>query len=367
MNISPDDPSFFERAFCALPTAALVVDRDGIVVARNDRALTLCPSENAQAKLHLSDIFSSDHNLIEEIRLTSARGKITLRTSVGSERERMAFVVSPLREMGQPPRHYMLIQDGTSRLGASFQSMNRKLREANERAAGERRMRSLIAADYSALESFSYAVAHDMKSPLRNISACMSILEEEGFGDRAVFDKRTAQARSAAERLQRLIDDLLTKAKATSVRIDAGHHSVSQIIDDACDSLYEQLRCVEGVVSVQKQTPPIYGDARLLELLFQNLIENALKYRSEDRPLAVTVSALDNGVRVADNGMGFDNRFAERIFEPFQRLHRRSEIPGSGVGLATCQTICTRHGWAIEATGKPGVGANFDIKFDTLR
>jgi len=105
------------------------------------------------------------------------------------------------------------------------------------------------------------------------------------------------------------------------------------------------------------------GDPRTLRVVIENLLGNAWKYTARKDPAAITFDAVEEGgtrwLSVSDNGAGFDMAYAERLFDPFQRLHHQDEFPGLGIGLATVQRIIQRHGGRIEAVAKPGHGANF--------
>jgi len=98
--------------------------------------------------------------------------------------------------------------------------------------------------------------------------------------------------------------------------------------------------------------------------MFINLIGNGIKYRSPDREPKLTVSASEDGIIIADNGIGFSREFEKKIFDPFTRLHSNKEFKGNGIGLAICSTVCAKHNWTIAATGTPDQGATFTINFN---
>ena len=141
--------------------------------------------------------------------------------------------------------------------------------------------------------------------------------------------------------------------------------NLATVVRQALDDLAQRLQETNGTVQVE-DLPSVMGDELQLYQLFQNLINNALKFILPGRPPHVVISShrLDKGmteISVQDNGIGFDEHSLEKIFQPFQRLHSEDKYPGSGIGLAVCQKIVQRHGGAITAHSRPGEGATFII------
>lgn len=215
------------------------------------------------------------------------------------------------------------------------------------------------------LQEFAYVTSHDLREPLRKIRS---------FGD--LLRSRHAQAldaqgvefldwmRDAASRMQALIDEVLAFSRiATRERV----HTTVDLADAAgraVDDLAVRVADTGGRVEIGT-LPCIEADAGQMRQLFQNLIGNALKFhRPGVAPLVSVRGTVERGacrVEVADNGIGFDPRFADRIFAPFQRLHGRSEFEGSGMGLAICRRIVEHHGGSIAAYGSPGAGSTFVV------
>jgi len=215
------------------------------------------------------------------------------------------------------------------------------------------------------LEQFAYVASHDLQEPLRKVASFCQLLQQRYGGQ---LDERADQyigfAVDGARRMQDLINDLLAFSRVG--RLEQPHTDVD------CNVLVERVRSdLARVIEESGATlevgplPTVRGDASLLRLVFQNLCANAIKFRAEAPP-AVSISAERDGdfwrFRVADNGIGIDPEYEERIFVLFQRLHARSEYEGTGIGLAMCRKIVEYHGgrmWLdVDATG-PGRGSTF--------
>ena len=214
------------------------------------------------------------------------------------------------------------------------------------------------------LEAFSYSVSHDLRAPLRGIDGwSLALLEDCGdaLGDEG--RSHLQRVRAETRRMDALIDDLLRfsrvgRAPLTRVRID-----LTPLVQQVADRLLEahpdrrlEFRIAPGLTAE--------ADPRLLEVVFTNLLENAVKFTSRRDLAVIEVGALDDGTPgffVRDNGAGFDMTDASALFGPFKRLHRASEYPGTGIGLATVQRIVHRHGGRVWAAAAPDRGATFSF------
>jgi PAS domain S-box-containing protein len=214
------------------------------------------------------------------------------------------------------------------------------------------------------LEQFAYVASHDLQQPLRTVASYTELLRERYLGrldERA--DRWITYVLAGVERMQRLIDDLLALARVHT-------HGGAFVETDGAGLVqrtWEQVRRRYPAVARLEhgELPIVVGDPGELEQLFQNLFDNALKYRRSDVQLEVQLSAqatVDPTVwkfTVRDNGIGLDMAYADRVFEIFQRLHQGDEYEGTGVGLAICKRIVERHGGRLKVESVPGQGAAF--------
>jgi light-regulated signal transduction histidine kinase (bacteriophytochrome) len=214
------------------------------------------------------------------------------------------------------------------------------------------------------LEQFAYVASHDLQEPLHLIMAFADRLQS--LQDEVKKDKMpdyVHRMQRSARRMRLLIDDLLQFSRVTTrakpfVRVDL-RAGVLEVIKD----LELRLTETEGEV-VLGALPEVFADALQMRQLFQNLIVNALKFRRPGVPPRVSIGSrnLESGfvrITVKDNGIGFDEKYLEQIFRPFSRLHSYFEYEGSGIGLAICQKIVSRHGGEITAKSVPGEGSEF--------
>ncbi|GFD91830.1 histidine kinase [Alteromonas sp. KUL156] len=228
------------------------------------------------------------------------------------------------------------------------------------------------------LEDFAFVASHDLQEPLRKIRAFGNRLES-GYND--VFDERgkdyLARMLNAAERMSMLISDLLAFSRVSTRGKEFGDVNLANVIKSVMSDLEIAIDEKSAQIDVSDM-PVVRGDKSQLEQLFLNLLSNALKFQSDGVTPIVSITATDATsedvkdilisdehdwikITVTDNGIGFEQSFAEKIFAPFQRLHGRSEYKGTGIGLAVCRRIVERHNGQISATSKLGEGATFSI------
>ena len=214
------------------------------------------------------------------------------------------------------------------------------------------------------LETFSYSVSHDLRSPLRAIDGFSRILEKEhGATLDADATRLLGVIRVNTQRMGRLIDDLLTFARFSRQELQREPVDMDGLARSVLDDL-RQHGAADGRATVTiSPLPAARGDQGLLRQVWMNLLSNALKYSRTVAEPQVVVEAEPRGAaveyRVRDNGVGFDMAYAGKLFGVFQRLHRPDEFEGTGVGLATVQRIVHRHGGRIWADARPGAGATF--------
>ena len=215
------------------------------------------------------------------------------------------------------------------------------------------------------LGQFAYIASHDLQEPLRMVASYTQLLSRRYKGKLdAEADEFIAFAVDGASRMQRLIQDLLLYSRIGT----KGRELVDISSEDALAQALNNLRSSiqdSGALITHDPLPAVMADETQLVQLFQNLVGNAVKYQSPGIP-TVHISASRNGgeqwtFSVKDNGLGIDPQYFERIFGMFQRLHKREEFAGTGIGLAICKKIVERHGGAISVASTPGEGSTFSF------
>jgi PAS domain S-box-containing protein len=213
------------------------------------------------------------------------------------------------------------------------------------------------------LESFSYSVSHDLRSPLHTIAGLSNLLLSD-YSEK--LDKRISdylqRILAAAQRMDRLIQDLLELSRVARSDIHYQHVDMSNLVRQIISDM-EKTRGDRDVDVLIAENVEVEGDDKLLRLVLENLMENAWKFTRirEKAVIEFGVAATDSGSAffVRDNGIGFDKEKADMLFVPFKRLHEDEEFEGTGLGLATVQRIVHRHGGRIWAESEPGNGATF--------
>ena len=218
-----------------------------------------------------------------------------------------------------------------------------------------------------ALESFARVASHDLKEPPRKIATYGDLLTNEYYDELSEKPRRYIERmRDAARRMNLLIDDLLGFARIRrEEHDDFANVNLNQVLRDIMFDLSREIRDVAATIDIE-DLPVIRGSEVQLRSLFQNLIGNSLKYHHPRRRPHIQLTAQQQGdgwcFKVQDNGIGFEQKYAERIFDMFERLHSNSgPYQGTGIGLATCARIVQYHGGSIQAEGKPDEGAVFTV------
>ena len=239
-----------------------------------------------------------------------------------------------------------------------------------ERASAELSARAeALERSNAELEQFAYVASHDLQEPLRMIAAYVQLLDRRYKGKLGPdADECIHFASEGATRMHRLILDLLAFSRVGThgggmVSTDLGH-ALQGVLDDMQVAIEESRARIRS-----NGLPHVRADPQQAGQLLQNLVANAIKFRGTDDP-DIRIDSRREGdlwhVTVRDNGIGFDMRFAERIFVIFQRLHARDRYPGTGIGLAICKKIVERHGGRIWAESSPGEGSTFHFTLPAL-
>jgi hypothetical protein len=242
----------------------------------------------------------------------------------------------------------------------------RKLRLENA-ALGRRveeRTAELEAANKE-LEAFSYSVSHDLRAPLRHINGFTELLLQSK-SEFSEHDKRyLGLISTSAKQMNQLIDDLLDFSRNSRVEIQQTRVDLQDLIEKILQDLQPEMSN-RKIVFEKKALPPVQGDPSLLRQVFSNLVLNAVKY-SRKRDVAKIEIGCDQKTKneitiyVRDNGVGFDMKYADKLFGVFQRLHGNDEFEGTGIGLANVRRIVARHGGRTWAEARVNEGATFFV------
>jgi signal transduction histidine kinase len=263
---------------------------------------------------------------------------------------------------------FCIVSIGISFVIDNFQKRNRSLAHAKdllESANKElaRRSEDLIQSNQE-LKRFAYALSHDLQSPLRTVSLCAGLLAESAAGKLDEESQETMQLiLQGAHQAQDMIHRLLEYAVADhSARIKATT-DLNVVLANALEDVQVAVR-ESGARVASEKLPVVQGDADRLRQVFLNLLNNAIKYHGECCPeiyVAARREAESWVISVRDNGIGIDQRYAEKIFGLFERLHTSESYAGSGIGLAICRTIIERHGGRIWVESELGRGSIFSF------
>jgi PAS domain S-box-containing protein len=343
----------FERAWDAAPIGKAVVDPDGIMILGNPALERMLEAEDGKlvgaslvevvGELLLDpdalakEMFEDEHDVV-----LPSGNTVRLHFSVAVVHENDGELVGFVVQMQDVTERYRLEEERAT-LAAQLVRSNQEL------------------------EEFASVASHDLQEPLRKIRAFSDRLvsrHAERLGDAAAD---LVRIQDAAARMQVLIDDVLAYSRVDRRPAGFGAVDLAEIVAATTAEFQEQLDSVGGTLRLGN-LPVIDGDVGELRQLFENLLSNAIKFRRPDKPLRIEVfedDSLSNSgesiVVFADNGVGFEDQYAEKVFSIFKRLHGRSEYPGTGIGLAICRKIVGRHGGTIRAMGTPGEGARFVI------
>lgn len=268
-------------------------------------------------------------------------------------------------------------QDFVAKVDVSGNNLTRAILYAIERARLEEKYRKLNAeleqrvrertaeleASNKELEAFSYSVSHDLRAPLTHLQGFSELLLDKYQSQLdAQGQKYLHNIQHGAMRMSSLIDDLLMLAKVTRQELRLWDVGLRSLVGEVLSEL--EGDCGDRKIDWRIATLPfVKCDHGLLKQVFTNLVSNAVKYTRPRDPAVIEIgqTLIDGNLAffVRDNGVGFDMKYADRLFAPFQRLHRKEDFEGTGIGLATVQRIIHKHGGRIWAESQPGQGSTF--------
>lgn len=244
------------------------------------------------------------------------------------------------------------------------------IERADDRLAAIQSVHDELAINNRQLAEFAQIASTDLQDPLRKILTHSERLEASAIDQLEPREQDYLnRINSACTRMQRLVTDLLAFSSVHTATIADEPVKLDAILTDVLSDLEVAIDESGATVTIDS-LPTVIGSETQLRQLFQNLIGNAIKFRNADIAPIITIQSLESPARVAriqvqGNGIGFDNKFVERIFKPFQRLHGSAAYQGSGIGLAVCRRIAERHGGRLQACSEPGHGATFVVDLAT--
>lgn len=228
------------------------------------------------------------------------------------------------------------------------------------------------------LDSFTYVASHDLKEPIRKILTYSNQMEMGGYENLSELNrKQLNKIKLSAQRMQNLLNDLLMYSHVNMSEKSFEEVDLNKIVDDVIDNLQEEITETNTQIKTEK-LPVIKGMPFQIKQLFENLIINSIKYKQDHLPPAITIGGclvkdadIDEVLYresdqyyklfIKDNGLGFEQIYAEKVFKLFQRLHSKSNKPGTGIGLTICKKIVDNHNGFIKATSEVNKGTTFEI------
>jgi signal transduction histidine kinase len=268
-------------------------------------------------------------------------------------------------EIGVLTRAFNEMLDGIQVRDAALRRANAEVEAAHDELEERVRLRTAeLARSNRDLEQFAYIVSHDLQEPLRKVKSFTQLFAQH-FADKLDADgaRYIGFVTDGAERMQALIQDLLAYSRVTRVDLDRVETDLNMVLADALSTL-ENVVKESGATVTADVLPRVQVNPRMVAMVFQNLISNALKFRREVKP-EVHIGVRRDGdewvFSVVDNGIGIEQRHFERLFQVFQRLHARGDYPGTGIGLAICKKVVERHHGRIWVESEAGRGSTFSF------
>jgi PAS domain S-box-containing protein len=328
-------------------------------------------SENSHAE-YLDDIGQgawTDEVLQQRLRDVLLRDRelwdyeLTQRTIDGVERHVVINARRLQQQNSDNPSLLLTVSDVTARA-----MVEQQVKELNHQLEGKVAQITDVNRE---LEAFSYSVSHDLRAPLRHIAAFAQKLEHHlGSEVDDTTNHYLGVIRDASRRMAQLIDDLLVFSRLGRGALRLQGVDMQTLVEEA-RALCESDAHGRHIIWEIEALPVVVGDENMLRTVWQNLLGNAVKYTGQRdvAKIQVAVGRDDAGnylFTISDNGAGFDMRYVDKLFGVFQRLHKASEFPGNGIGLANVRRIIMRHGGQVWAEGEPGQGARFHFTLSAI-
>ncbi|MDC0358491.1 PAS domain-containing sensor histidine kinase [Oligoflexia bacterium] len=334
-----------------------------VVIRDEEGKIAYCsPYTEVLTGYSLSEIYGAKEDFFVSIIHEADREKYTRSLKVSSAGEAFQFTYRFYHksgiEMWAETRTVPLLDDN----GTGISSLSITLD-----VTGTVRYQKQVEEQNRDLQDFTYMVTHDLKAPIFTIKGMLALIEED-FGDKLEPElaEPVSHITSATKRLETLVASVLEYAKLTALESISEAVPLSAIAQDIMSDYSHQFKELNAKVSVTEPLPVITGDRIRVYQLFSNLIGNAVKYRSPERPLEIQVSlekssnARYSTICVKDNGLGIPSDRVEAIFRPFQRAHG-GQIEGSGIGLACVKKIVEKFGGSVRVESEEGHGSSFFV------
>ncbi len=348
----------------SIPDFIFVKDSEFRIIQANEAFISLYPESEQGTIIGRSGLEEHD---AKEVEAFLEYDKIAFEEGYSETEETITFPDGRIRILFTKKVRFENAQGEAFVLGIARDITEKKEAEDKIIAANDELARS-----NHELERFAYIASHDLQEPLRKIGGFTERLEKH-FSDQLKDDDKAQQymgfVTGGVERMRELIMGLLQYSRVTTSEDEIQKLDANEFAASAVDALSETIAENEAQVFYEG-LPEVFYDKVMLTQLFQNLIGNAIKYRSERAPEIHIKAKKDNEFwefSVEDNGMGMEEKYLERIFEMFQRLHRKEDISGTGIGLSLCQKIVERYGGTIWVTSEPGEGSTFYFTIPVTR
>jgi PAS domain S-box-containing protein len=366
-GVQKEDVITFEKVYAAICQEDLPA-----VVAAVDGAIA--PGSDGLYNME----YTMDAQKTGATRILHAQGKVLYddnglpRTMIGTAQDVTAqrkINLALERQVQERTEELEAINEELAAINEEYIATNEELADSN----------NLLQQSNVNLQQFAYVASHDLQEPLRKIQSLGDLLVAryaETLGDGLTYLQRM---QGAARRMSELIEDLLAFSHVTSQNGVLTTVSLTGVVDQILNDLELAITESSALITVN-DLPDLKGDKTQLGQLFLNLISNALKFRkpgaipvvaiigqiisSSQLPPSISISRTAgtyHKIDITDNGIGFEQQYADRIFQLFQRLHGRSQYPGTGIGLAICERVVANHGGGITVTSQPGKGTRFTV------
>lgn len=355
MNLCAD---FYQNVFESFPSGLLVLELDDTSAPTSYRQIsvndTACRITGIEMKTNTGKLWREAYPKLAESELTDM---IMETVSTGETNEWEIEVedsVPPGKRIGG---FVWLIAKQV--VGVTFNNTTQKQRTEKGYVKQSEQLDSAV----EELDAFTYSVAHDLRAPLRRLDGFSQELLNDYSGQLDKTGKHyLSRIRVAAQKMGSLIDDLLKLSKISKKNLEKENFDIGPLVVELIEELREGNPEREVELHVERDLE-IYADRGLFRPMMQNLLSNAWKFSADQKPAHIEVGSTvlnrQKTYYVKDDGVGFEMKYADKLFRAFQRLHSERQFEGTGIGLATVQRIINRHGGKIWAESEPGEGTTF--------